>query len=340
MAIEQRTRLIKRIEEIRNSHVLCFLTSVRQGVPSAIGSDSVRVCFDHLQLLPSRPVEKLDLFLCSNGGDGTVPWRLVALFREFANSLGVLVPFRAYSAASLLALGANEIVMHPFAELGPIDPTVSNDFNPIEQNTGRRLGISVEDVSAYIQFVKSTVGITHEDELVKALEILATQVHPLALGNVERFLSQSRMIAKKILLTHMARNREHDVNEIVEKMTSRLFFHGHPINRKEAREDIGLEVTQNNPPELETLMWDLYKEYEEDFENLSVHFPQGDLAQVAPSAGPAQKEYTLLHAMIESSRLTSAFTTKRRYSMLPAAPGQIAIREDILSQGWTHSSGT
>jgi len=35
----------------------------------------------------------------------------------------------------MLALGADEIVMHPFAEMGPIDPTVSNDFNPVDPTT-------------------------------------------------------------------------------------------------------------------------------------------------------------------------------------------------------------
>ncbi len=340
MSLEHRLALMKRIEEIRGSHVLCFLTGLRQGVPSQIADDAVRVFFDHLLLLPSHPVEKLDLFLCSNGGAGTVPWRLVALFREFAKSLSVLVPYRAYSAATLLALGADEIVMHQFAELGPIDPTVSNDFNPTEQGTGRRLGISVEDVAAYVSFIKSTVGITHEDELVKTIEILAQQVHPLALGNVERFLAQSRMIAKKILRTHMKEEDEHTINEIVENMASRLYFHGHPINRQEARNDIGLKVAPNPSPELEAAIWDLYKEYEVEFENLSVFNPMGDLAALPPGPNPQQTEYTLVHAVVESTRLSSRHTTRRRYTMLPmAAPqvGQQAIREDILSQGWTHS---
>ena len=57
----------------------------------------------------------------------------------------------------------------------------------------------MEDVTAYVNFIKDTVGITHEDELVEAIGILANKVHPLALGNVERFIAQSRMIAKKIL---------------------------------------------------------------------------------------------------------------------------------------------
>src|SRR5260370_21852911 len=155
MGLNERIALIKKIEVIRGSTVFCFLTSLRKNVPSIIAEDSVRVFFDHLLLAPSRPVAKLDIFLCSNGGSGTVPWRLVSLFREFAKSFNVLIPYRAYSAASLLALGADEIVMHPFADLGPIDPTVANDFNPVEH--GRRLGISAEAVTAYVKFIWKTV---------------------------------------------------------------------------------------------------------------------------------------------------------------------------------------
>jgi hypothetical protein len=337
---------------------MCFLTSLRQNVPSQIADDSVRVFFDHLLLLTSRPIPKLDLFLCSNGGSGTVPWRLVSLFREYAKSLNVLIPYRSYSAASLLALGADEIVMHPFAELGPIDPTVSNEFNPTEQPSGRRLGISVEDVKAYVTFIKTTVGITHEDELIRAVEALTAKVHPLALGNVERFLAQSRLIARKILRTHMPDSEEHVIKEIIENMASKLYFHGHPINRHEAKDDLRLKVNLDLPPELETAMWNLYKEYEVEFDNQLVFNPAGDLAalagqaagaapvqapvpgmppQIMALAAPIQKEYDLVHAMIESTRLSSKHTTHRRYRLFTPMPGQQMIQEDILAQGWTHS---
>src|SRR5437867_12933379 len=100
MGDNERRLLIKKIEDLRGSSVVCFLTSLRPGVVGIIAEDSVRVFFDHLLLLNSRPIEKLDIFLCSNRGSGTVPWRLVSLFREFANSFNVLIPYRAYSAAS------------------------------------------------------------------------------------------------------------------------------------------------------------------------------------------------------------------------------------------------
>jgi hypothetical protein len=342
MPLQERVKLIEKIEAIRGSKVICFLTSLRQNVPGMIADDMVRKFFDQLILLPNRPIPKLDIFLCSNGGSSTVPWRLVALLREFSTSFSVLIPYRAYSAASLIALGADEIVMHPFGELGPIDPTVSNAFNPVD-GLGRPMGISVEDVRSYINFIKSTVGITHDDELIKAVEILAQKVHPLALGNVERFISQSRMVAKKILKTHMSEETdEHQIEDIVENMASKLFFHGHPINRKEAKKELKLKVNDVLQPELESAMWDLYKDFENEFENLSEFNPASAISNLAPvQAGqpPRQIEFTLLHACIESARLSSKYSTKRRYTELPAMqPGQAAMREEILKQGWNCST--
>jgi hypothetical protein len=338
MPLAERSILLKKLEGLRGSSIICYLTSLRPNVPSVMAEDQVRVFFDHLQLLPSRPLAQLDIFLVSNGGNGVVPWRLIALFREFTKKVCVLIPYRAYSAASLLALGADEIVMHPFAELGPIDPTVSNDYNPTNP-LGVRTGISVEDVKAYIHFVKSTVGITHEDELVKALIALTDKIHPLALGNVERFLSQSRMVARKLLGTHMQNDDHHAIDEIVENMASKLYFHGHPINRHEAIKDLKLKVRADLQPELETAMWNLYLDFEREFENTSVFDPA---ALISAQPTPTQPvEATLLHAMIESERLSSRHHTRHRYTPIqltqPGQMGHTAIRDEVLEQGWNHS---
>ena len=334
MAYTQRIGLIKEIEAIRGSQVFTYLTSLRPGVPGQIAEDQVRVFFEHLLLLPTRPVERLDLFLVSNGGNGVVPWRLVSLFREFATSFNVMIPYRAYSAATLIALGADQIVMSPFGEIGPIDPTVSNDFNPKEDGTGRVLGISVEDVKAYVNFIKHTVGITHEDELVKAIEILAQKVHPLALGNVERFVLQNRMMARKILRTHMGHEDEHVISEVVENLASKLYFHGHPINRREAKHDLKLKVESELPPALETAMWNLYKDYEAEFCNTDPFNPAVDINRQPPTQ--RQVEVDLIHAEIESSRLSSVFKTRRRFALVQAPQGA-QLAEELLSQGWSHS---
>jgi len=269
----------------------------------------------------------------------------VSLFREFSKSFNVLIPYRAYSAATMLALGADEVIMHPFGELGPIDPTVANEFNPKEEGTGRSLGISVEDVQAYVNFIKTTVGITHEDELVQAVGILANKVHPLALGNVERFLAQSRMIARKIMKTRHDRFDDHVIDEIVENMASKLYFHGHPINRSEARKELGLTNVNDASEEQERLLWELYCAYEAELKNDKAWNPGADLQSMsAPSSGgEKEKEYTLLHAIIESVPLMSRYETKRRFREVPipnAPPGQTGIVEQVLTQEWTHSEAS
>jgi hypothetical protein len=313
--------------------------------------------FDQMLRLPRRPIPKLDIFLCSNGGSGTVPWRMISLFREYARKVCVLLPYRAYSAATMLSIGADEIVMHPFAEMGPIDPTVSNDFNPVDPTQNRRLGISVEDVKAYISFIKTTVGIQHEDELVKAIEILAQKVHPLALGNVERFLSQSRMIAKKIMRTHMDDLSSHKIDEIVENLASKLYFHGHPINRAEAKTELGLKVVYPGRP-LEDAMWKLYLEFETDLKNrenfdimgaifgkmaaqrsgANIILPQGAAAPSANVPIGTDIDFDLLLAFVEGVRCSSYFKQKMRFVVVGAgANSEPLVRQEITVQQWEHS---
>jgi hypothetical protein len=68
MAYEQRLKLIKQIEELRGSKVVSYLTSLRPNLGAVMADDGVRVFFDHLLLLPSRPTKQLDIFLCRMEG--------------------------------------------------------------------------------------------------------------------------------------------------------------------------------------------------------------------------------------------------------------------------------
>lgn len=287
MNINDRRQLIDNLQKIRNgSFVITYITSTRPGLETQMAMDAVRKIHRHLEIIKTPKKEtKIDLFIHSNGGDGIVPWRLVTLLREYCNELNVLVPHRAFSAATLTAIGANNIYMHPMGMLGPTDPKVTNEFNPMNPlNPREKLGISVEDVISYISFVKEDVGIHHEDELIKSLEFLAgeNKIHPLALGNVKRFYAQSRMMAKKLLELHMDKKKEeHKINEIADSLNSKLYFHGHPINRQEAKEKLGLKV-KNNPDGLEDAMWKLYLSYEQEMQLEKVFNPSVELKKTQP----------------------------------------------------------
>ena len=269
-AREQRLELIAALEDAREGRkLITYLTSTRQNLEVQMAMDTIPVVYRHLQALDTAKADtRIDLFLHSNGGDGTVPWRLVTLIREFCKEFNVLVPHHAFSAATLTALGADKVVMHPMGMLGPTDPTANHPFNPPNPDVpGQVLGISVEDVSSYIGLVKEDVGIQHEDELIQAFNILAQQVHPLALGNVKRATSQSRMMGEKLLNLRPGDDiGSHELTELIDKLTSQLYFHGHPINRAEAREDVRLDFVEDAPQAVETAMWNLYQGYDEELE--------------------------------------------------------------------------
>jgi len=331
-------RLISELQSKRNSKIITYIVSTRQGVNFQIADDAVRVIYDHLTVLNIKNGEKLDLFLHSFGGVGVVPWKLVNLIREFTDKFEVLVPYKAYSAATLIALGANKIIMHPMAELGPIDPKVGNEFNPVTPQ-GQQIGINVEDVASYITFVKDFVGIRHEDELVQALNTLTSNVHPLALGNVHRFYAQSRMMARKLLKLHMTDSKdEHIIEEIAETLTSKLFFHGHPINRKEA-ESLKLKVEEPNQ-DIADLVWNLYREYEKEME---IKTPFNAQEMLNRSGHNSIDSVKVVGACVESIQRRDKFVSEFRIirpPIPPNAPIPIQIQASIgaivipLSSGW------
>lgn len=322
--------ILQDLQTERGSKIISYIVSTRQGTNYQIADDAVRIIYDHLKSLNIRKSDKVDLILHSFGGVGTVPWKLTNLIREFSDNFEVLVPYKAYSAATLIALGANKVIMHPMAELGPIDPQVGNEFNPINPQ-GQPIGINVEDVASYISFIKEFAGITHEDQLIQAINTLTEKVHPLALGNVHRFYSQSRMMAKKLLKLHMDAKEEHTITDIVETLTSKLFFHGHPINRREAR-TLGLKV-EDPTREVETLMWELYLSYEKEMEMQTPFIPQ----QILNNSGRDMIEnLNVIGAIIESQNLKSSHLTKFKIARPPLPPNapiplQIQASVDALA---------
>lgn len=342
MAKASRIQIIRQIEKARKSRLISYITSTRPGLEVQMAMDSVRYVYDHLETIAANHNNgelKIDLFLHSNGGDGTVPWRLVTLIREFADHFSVLVPFRAFSAATLTALGADSIVMHPMGMLGPTDATVGNPYNPIDARNQQQLGISVEDVTAYLSLIKEDAGIQHEDQLVTAFNLLADKVHPLALGNVKRHMSQSRMMAKKLLSLHMdPADNAHRVSTIVENLTSKSFFHGHPINRTEARDQVGLTTLEDPSAAVQKAMWRLYLEYEKEIKmdcpfdvgaEFTAEFPALNIGDTVKTTKKQAKM-----AYIESSESTDLF--RMEYELIGQKQPNHATTITVLSsnKGW------
>lgn len=346
MGRDERGELLRTIGALRGSEVIAYITSTRPGLEAPMAIDVIPFFHEHLRALPARADRHIDLFLHSNGGDGVVPWRLVTLAREFCSEFSVLVPNRAFSAATLTALGADEVVMHAMGMLGPTDPTVANEFNPPNpRSQGQVLGISVEDVTSYISLIKDEVGVRHEDELVQAFLALTQQVHPLALGNVKRSTSQSRMMGEKLLRARRKTQlADHEIGQIITRLTSELFYHGHPINRREARDDLGLTFVQDAEPKLEATMWDLFAEYDatmslnEEFQPIDEAVAIAGLPDLPPFDQPPTIRQQNLGPVplvfVESARRTDVLEMELQVTMRRDALGSLEGSVVRTARGW------
>jgi len=341
--MEQKT-LIKNIEDLRNSKVITYLTSDRSGpVNAQVAMDIIPVISKQLQKIGKT--QNIDLFLYSTGGDTMVPWRLVSMIREYCdNKFSVLIPYKAHSAATMIALGADEVVMTDLSELSPIDPSTANIFNPTDPlNPQNKIPISVEDVMAYFDLAKNKFGIKNDEELAKIFNKFVEsnpQIHPLALGNVNRIHNLIRILAKRLLKSHKMPIKEEEIEKIVDYFTEKLYSHQYFIGRREAKEDLGLKTVVYADEILAKVMTELYEEYAKEMELEKIWNPENELGI---NVAQTKKDYKI--AFIESVQLSNYFELSLEYrrqqvniiQQTPQGPIQIPQEQvawRVVGQGW------
>ena len=309
--IETRLQLIRQIEEERGSRVLTYITGDRPGVaPAQIGEDAVRHVVEHLRLFGSP--DKLDIFLYSRGGGQDVPWQLVSAFREASKEWSVIIPFRSHSAATLIALGADHIIMGPQAQLGPIDPSLTQLTPDGDINL-----VSVEDVMAFIDFIREKVGLSDQMALTNGLANLINRVDAVTLGTVHRTHSHIRDVARKIIQSRSKPPINSIQDRIISTLAEEVYAHAHAISRTEAKE-LDLPVIEPDP-KLENLMWKLLVEYESNMKLLELWDPPtilGDKEQV--------KEECVL-AVIESTVTTHEYITIMEVAQQRQIPTNLVV---------------
>lgn len=332
--------LIKKIEEKRNSKVITYITSDRPGpVNARVAMDIIPIISEQLRKIGKT--NKIDLFLYTAGGDTMVPWRLVSMIREYCDTFSVLVPYKAHSAGTMIALGADEIVMSDLSEISPIDPSTANAFNPSDPtNSQNKIPISVEDVIAYFDLAKNKFGIKTDEDLTKIFNKFTEsnpQIHPLALGNVNRTHNLIRLIAKRLLKSHKDPIKDEQIDKIVEYFTEKLYSHQYFIGRKEAKEELGVKSVVDADIELSNLMSNLYAEYVKEMQlDNPIWNPENELGI---NTSQNKKEYSV--AFVESNMLSKAYKLTMEFSRQQVMMNQngvqvpqIQIAQRMVEQGW------
>ena len=241
----------------------------------------------------------------------------------------MLVPFRAHSAGTMICLGANELVLGELSQLSPIDPTTGNQFNPRDEvNTQTLLGISVEDLTSYMNLArdKKKVGLKDAGHILEVFQTLSNKVHPLALGNVNRVHTRIRKLGSRLLALHIdAKKHRSKLREIIDMLTERLYAHTHYIGRKEAIQMLEIEdSTRCASPDEESAMWELFEKYTNLFQ-LGKRFSVNSYM-----AEQSDRDLTARGGAIESENMSHLYFTTSKIMKRSIIPPNMNVN---LQQG-------
>lgn len=254
--------LIQKLGEMFGAPVICYWNNPR----GSICANDVIALYEELERLGHH--EKIYLFIKSDGGNGKASLRLVSLLRQYCKRLIALVPLGCSSAATMVAMGADEIQMGPMAYLSAVDTSLTHDLSPIDRDNDR-VSVSLDELSRVVKLWRS-----ENKDQSNPYQYLFEHVHPLVIGAVDRAESLSIMLCKEILSFHM--DDESKATQISETLNAKYPSHGYPILLNEAKK-LGLNVTAMAADVHQTLLElnNLYSEMGQkattDYDELRAH---------------------------------------------------------------------
>lgn len=254
---KKRLSLLRSIEKARDSRVISYI--------SYSPMDDYVLIPLYKQLCSIGKTERIDLLLHSYGGSVDIPYKIVNLIREFCDHFSVIIPFVAKSAATMIAIGADEIIMGPTSELGPIDPLVKH---PKYED----MWVPVQSIRLCIEFMEEKIAKSSKPEMTTSLLCpILDKLDPWIIGDYEKSIKASYQYAETLLGKNMFKNNREKAKSVTRIMTEKYFSHGYCINRKEAKEELGLNVVQADGA-LWDIIWALYLAYDDYMQNKDYSF--------------------------------------------------------------------
>lgn len=223
-----RQLLIRDIEAITKRELLVYFTDCSTG--AMINADDEPFMNELLHGLQDGD---FDLLLETPGGITDCAENVISTLHNHGKSYRVIVPSRAKSNGTVIALAAEAIVMGANSELGPIDPSLDN------------------------------MPCTFIIEAFKQ----GQQVNPILLQSALHALEQTKTLARTVLKRGMMKDKEDvEVDAAITALASRDTYHSHGavVDYNEAKR-LGLQIKDLPPKdELWQKLWLLRCMYASD----------------------------------------------------------------------------
>jgi len=186
------------------------------------------------------------LLLATNGGDAHVAYRIARCFKTHFEHFSVLIHTVCKSAGTLLALGANEIIMSDHAEIGPLDVQIRKADEIGERSSGLTITQALASLQnhAFSMFeeyflnirVRSGLQITTKSAMDIAADLtvglfapIYGQIDPLRVGELHRAVMVSMEYGERI-------GKQNLKDKALERLVTGYPDHGFVIDRTEAAE--------------------------------------------------------------------------------------------------------
>jgi Serine dehydrogenase proteinase len=257
--MEKTQQLNEKLSSLLGEPVISYWNSTKGSICS---NDVVGL---YALLRETGNLDRLTLFIKSDGGSGQAALRMVNLLRRYAKHLTILAPLECQSAATMLALGADRILMGPLAHLSAVDTSLTHDLSPIDRDNDR-VSVSNDELLRIIRLWTEQA----KDSTTNPYAALFPYVHPLVIGAVDRSSALSTRICEEILSYHMEDlDRAREISNV---LNSGYPSHSYPITLREAKR-IGLNVEPLSD-EVNGLLFELNEIYSEMGLNASTDFDE------------------------------------------------------------------
>lgn len=238
---------LKDLQRIRKARLFPLFSGV-EITPSVV--DDI---FDDLRKNYKDCNGHLDVIIDSGGGDIDAAYNLSMLFRKFGSKeLNFIVPRWAKSAATLLVCSGNKILMSPVAELGPLDPQITQ-INPLE---GRMEQFSPLHIRSTLEMIREEFDNGNEKLATGLMERLQ---FPITLGGFVKSSEIGQQYVTRLLETRMLSDpkEKNTLDNIAKQLATGYANHGFCINIDEVK-SLGLKVCEVGDDEL-NIVWELHR---------------------------------------------------------------------------------
>jgi hypothetical protein len=258
-ALEQRQQLISEIVALTGRNLMLYMVDFNKGsgpITNSIDREDKIGFSDMLEGLDGQPI---DIIMHSPGGSPEAAEELVKMIRDNHDDVRFIVPGNAMSAATLMALSGNFILMDERSSLGPIDPQV-----PMPLPTGGSRFVPAQTILDGFEKAKEVITKEGPAALPTYLPLLNKyDLHLLEICDNAKALSYTLACdwLKKYMLADLPETeRETQAHGIATYLNNHKDFlsHGRAIDINKATE-IGLKIIDmRSNPELRTKIWDLF----------------------------------------------------------------------------------